>query len=71
MCNDYRLEVETAKIFEDFSDLKIKIRFSEGAPNIQARQDINITDTAPIVRMKDWHDRTLDGCEISSTMLNR
>jgi putative SOS response-associated peptidase YedK len=53
MCNDYRLEVETAKIFEDFSDLKIKIRFSEGAPNIQARQDIKITDTAPIVRMID------------------
>lgn len=50
MCNDYRLEVETSKIFEDFADLKIKIRFSEGAPNIEARQDIKITDTAPIVR---------------------
>ncbi len=50
MCNDYRLEVETSKIFEDFADLKIKIRFSEGAPNIQARADIKITDTAPIVR---------------------
>ena len=49
MCNDYRLEVETSKIFEDFADLKIKIRFSEGAPNIEARQDIKITDTAPIV----------------------
>jgi putative SOS response-associated peptidase YedK len=53
MCNDYRLEVETAKIFEDFADLKIKLRFSEGAPNIQAREDIKITDTAPIVRMID------------------
>lgn len=53
MCNDYRLEVETAAIFEDFADLKIKIRFSEGAPNIQARQDIKITDTAPIVRTID------------------
>src|ERR1700687_39201 len=50
MCNDYRLEVETAAIFEDFADLKIKIRFSEGTPNIQARQDIKITDSAPIVR---------------------
>ncbi|HVZ06585.1 SOS response-associated peptidase [Rhodopila sp.] len=50
MCNDYRLEVETSKIFEDFADLKIRIRFSEGAPNIEARQDIKITDTAPIVR---------------------
>jgi len=53
MCNDYRLDVATAKIFEDFADLKIKIRFSEGAPNIQAREDIKITDTAPIVRMID------------------
>ena len=50
MCNDYRLEVEAAAIFEDFADLKIKIRFSEGTPNIQARQDIKITDTAPMVR---------------------
>ena len=50
MCNDYRLEVEAAAIFEDFADLKIKICFSEGTPNIQARQDIKITDTAPIVR---------------------
>ena len=53
MCNDYRLEVEAAAIFEDFADLKIKIRFSEGAPNIQAREDIKITDTAPIVRTID------------------
>jgi putative SOS response-associated peptidase YedK len=51
MCNDYRLEVEAAAIVEDFADLKIKIRFSEGMPNIQARQDIKMTDTAPIVRM--------------------
>lgn len=50
MCNDYRLEVEASAIFEAFADLKIKIRFSEGTPNIQARQDIKITDSAPIVR---------------------
>ncbi len=53
MCNDYRLKVEAAAILEDFADLKINIRFSEGAPNIQARQDIKITDTAPIVRTTD------------------
>ncbi len=53
MCNDYRLKVETAAIFEDFADLKIKIRFSEGTPNIQARDDIKITDIAPIVRTID------------------
>ncbi|MFL5255154.1 MAG: hypothetical protein ACJ8AI_20115 [Rhodopila sp.] len=51
MCNDYQLQVEASAIFEDFADLKIQLRFSEGAPNIQARQDIKITDMAPIVRM--------------------
>ncbi len=44
MCNDYRLKVDVASIVEDFADLKIKIRFSEGAPNIEARDDIKITD---------------------------
>jgi putative SOS response-associated peptidase YedK len=47
------LEVEAAAIFEDFADFKIKIRFSEGTPKIQARQDIKITDTAPIMRTID------------------
>jgi putative SOS response-associated peptidase YedK len=50
MCNDYRLEVDAATIAEDFADLKIKIKFSEGVPNIEARADIKITDVAPIVR---------------------
>ena len=50
MCNDYRLMVDVASIVEDFADLKIKIRFGEGTPNIEAREDIKITDTAPIVR---------------------
>jgi putative SOS response-associated peptidase YedK len=50
MCNDYRLEVDIASITEDFADLKIKIDLPEGTPNVPARADINITDTAPIVR---------------------
>ncbi|EJT06258.1 SOS response-associated peptidase [Rhizobium sp. CCGE 510] len=53
MCNDYRLMVDVASIVEDFADLKIKIRFGEGAPNVEAREDIKITDTAPIVRSID------------------
>lgn len=53
MCNDYRLKIELAAIIEDFADLKIKIRFSEGMPNIEVRDDIKITDTAPIVRAID------------------
>ncbi|MBZ9725821.1 SOS response-associated peptidase [Mesorhizobium sp. CO1-1-11] len=53
MCNDYRLMVDVASIVEDFADLKIKIRFSEGAPNIQAREDIKITEIGPIIRPVD------------------
>jgi putative SOS response-associated peptidase YedK len=50
MCNDYRLMVELASVIEEFEHLTIKIRFPEGRPNIEAREDIKITDTAPIVR---------------------
>jgi putative SOS response-associated peptidase YedK len=53
MCNDYRLMVELASVIEEFEHLKIKIRFPEGRPNIEAREDIRITDTAPIVRSVD------------------
>ncbi len=53
MCNDYRLEVDIASIVEDFSDLKIKIKMPEGTPNVPAREDIKISDTAPIVRSVD------------------
>jgi len=49
MCNDYRLEVDIASIMEDFEDLKIEIEVPEGTPNVAAREDIKITDTAPIV----------------------
>jgi putative SOS response-associated peptidase YedK len=50
MCNDYRLELDIASIMEDFEDLKIKIKLPEGTPNVPAREDIRITDMAPIVR---------------------
>ena len=50
MCNDYRLTVELASVIEEFEHLKIGIRFPEGRPNIEAREDIKITDTAPVVR---------------------
>lgn len=50
MCNDYRLEVDVASIIEDFDNLKIKITMPEGTPNVAARENIKISDTAPIVR---------------------
>jgi hypothetical protein len=35
MCNDYRLLTDAAALFADFSETKIKIRFSEGKPNAE------------------------------------
>lgn len=50
MCNDYRLEVPIASIIEDFDDLEIKIDLPEGTPNVAAREDIKISDIAPIIK---------------------
>src|SRR5688572_12757302 len=50
MCNDYRLKVDVGTIIEEFADLKIRIRFGEGVPNLEPRDDIKITDLGPIVR---------------------
>ena len=64
MCNDYRLLVDAASIVEDFADLKITIRFGEGVPNLEAREDIKITDPAPIVR-------TIDGVRGEGDLVQR
>lgn len=50
MCNDYRLKVDIETLRQDFENLRVRIRFPEGIPNLQPRDDIRITDTAPIVR---------------------
>jgi putative SOS response-associated peptidase YedK len=50
MCNDYRQQVDVATIVEDFRTQGIELDFPEGMPNLGPRQDIRITDTAPIVR---------------------
>jgi putative SOS response-associated peptidase YedK len=60
MCNDYSLAVDAASIADHFAHLKIKLRFSEGVPNLEPRQDIKITDTAPIVRAIDDTDGEAD-----------
>jgi putative SOS response-associated peptidase YedK len=53
MCNDYRLTVDIATIVGGFARADIALRFPEGRPNIAAREDIKITDSAPIVRASD------------------
>lgn len=51
MCNDYRVKVDIEKIRESFSEIRVKIRFPEGIPNMEPRDDVRITDVAPIVRL--------------------
>jgi putative SOS response-associated peptidase YedK len=60
MCNDYRLLTDAAMVFEGFSETRIKIRFSEGKPNLEAREDIKITDAAPIVRAVEGEPKAGD-----------
>jgi putative SOS response-associated peptidase YedK len=50
MCNNYRNLVQLAEIVEAFERLQIPLRFPEGLPNLAPREDIRITDRAPIVR---------------------
>jgi putative SOS response-associated peptidase YedK len=64
MCNDYRLKTDMTSIIGDFASLQIKIRFPEGAPNIEARDDIKITDIAPIIR-------TVDGSQGEADLVQR
>lgn len=42
MCNNHRLIVDIASVAEDFDDLQNKIRMPEGAPDMEARDDIRI-----------------------------
>ena len=51
MCNDYRMQVDIGSIREDFADIRSRISFPEGIPNMQPRDDVRITDTAPIIRI--------------------
>lgn len=50
MCNDYRSRVALDTIIQEFSEVRIRVRFPEGRPNLQPRDDIKITDSGPIVR---------------------
>lgn len=50
MCNEYRSHVDIDRIVEGFSEIKIRIEFPEARPNLEPRDSIRITDSAPIVR---------------------
>ena len=51
MCSDYRIRAELGPIEGTFSQTRIPLRFPEGRPNMEPRDDVRITDRAPIIRM--------------------
>jgi putative SOS response-associated peptidase YedK len=53
MCNDYRQKVEIEALLQGFDEIPVRIRFPEGIPNLEPREDVRITDPAPIVRAAD------------------
>jgi len=50
MCSDFRLKAEVDAINRLAAELKISVAYPEGRPNIEARDDIRITDRSPILR---------------------
>jgi putative SOS response-associated peptidase YedK len=50
MCNDYGNNVPYTAYLEAFSETQIPVRFPRAAPNLEPRDDIWPTDTAPVIR---------------------
>lgn len=50
MCNLYSNKVAPDAIARAFEQLGMTLHFPDGTPNLQPREEIRITDTAPIVR---------------------
>lgn len=50
MCNLYSNKVAPDAIALAFEQLRIPLRFPDGLPNLEPREEIRITDRAPIVR---------------------
>jgi putative SOS response-associated peptidase YedK len=50
MCNLYSNKVAPDAIALAFEQLRIPLRFPDGMPNLEPREEIRITDRAPIVR---------------------
>ena len=50
MCNDYRIRVELDQLERLVSEMRVRLLFPEGRPNMEPRDDVRITDRAPILR---------------------
>ena len=73
MCNDYRTRVALGTIGQDFAELRIPLRFPEGLPNLEPRDDVRITDVAPIVRWRAAtpYDGEGNGAESHAELIQR
>ena len=50
MCNDYGNNVPYTEYVRAFSQLRVPVRWPKAAPNLEPRDDIWPTDTAPVIR---------------------
>jgi putative SOS response-associated peptidase YedK len=60
MCNEHRRTVELGRISDAFAQLRIPLRFPEGAPNLAALESIRITDPTAIVRASRDEDGAVE-----------
>jgi putative SOS response-associated peptidase YedK len=60
MCNEHRRTVELGKISDAFAQLRIPLRFPEGAPNLAALASIRITDPSAIVRRSNEEEHAAE-----------
>ena len=58
MCNDYGNRIPVSEYSDAFSEIRLPLTFPTGAPNLEPRDDIWPTETAPVVR------RTPEGAEL-------
>ncbi|MDP8912450.1 MAG: SOS response-associated peptidase [Pseudomonadota bacterium] len=58
MCNEIRRNIALGNVRDDFSQLRIPLRFPEGLPNLAPLDSIRITDPTAIVRIGE------DGAEL-------
>jgi putative SOS response-associated peptidase YedK len=58
VCNDYGNRIPYSAYVEAFSDIRIPLKFQTAAPNLEPRDDIWPTETAPVIRRRE------DGAEL-------
>ena len=53
MCNDFGNRIPYSAYVEEFSQIRLPLRLPHAAPNLEPRDDIWPTETAPIIRRHD------------------